>query len=107
LGYTGCGGTLDLEGMLFVNRCTWAHCVYEVARLLDQPACRYLTQGEIDAIEGRMSPMGAIIHRSPSRRGPTKYLIRWIKSTRGCTGIPLAAKIVHEKLRRWRTAGLV
>lgn len=33
LGYINRGGTLDVPGMLFANRCTWAHAVAAAARL--------------------------------------------------------------------------
>jgi hypothetical protein len=69
LGYVNSGGTLDLEGMLFVNRSTWAHCIYEAGRLLDLPFSHCLTREEVDALEGRVSPDGIIIHRSASQGG--------------------------------------
>jgi phosphoketolase len=69
LGYLNSGGTLDLEGMLFVNRSTWAHCVYEAARLLDLRLSHCLTREEVDALEGRVSPDGIIIHRSAAQAG--------------------------------------
>ncbi len=40
LGFTGQGGTLTTLGMLFVNRCTWAHILPEVAGLLSLPLDR-------------------------------------------------------------------
>ncbi|MCW5969169.1 MAG: hypothetical protein KIT57_11695 [Blastocatellales bacterium] len=61
LGYINQGGTLDTPGMHFVNRCSWAHCAAEAARLLDLPVQQVLDSTEIDAIEGRASPHGAVI----------------------------------------------
>jgi len=63
LGYVNHGATLDLEGMLFINRCTWAHCIYEIAHIMGQPIGRFLTSSEIDAVDGHTSPMGIVIHR--------------------------------------------
>lgn len=61
LGYINHGGTLSTPGMLFVNRCTWAHCVTEAARLLSVPRERVLSEEEIAALDGRLSPHGVII----------------------------------------------
>jgi phosphoketolase len=61
LGFLGAGGTLDVGGMMFVNRCTWAHIVREAARMLDVPAEQWLTGEEIAALDGRRSPHGVII----------------------------------------------
>jgi hypothetical protein len=47
--------------MLMVNRCAWAHCVLEGARLLDVPEGQLLTQAELAAISGKTSPHGSII----------------------------------------------
>jgi phosphoketolase len=56
LGFVSRGGTLDVGGMLFANRTTWAHAVaaaadaggLDVARLLDAP--------ELLAVQGRGDP---------------------------------------------------
>lgn len=56
LGYVSRGGTLDVAGMLFANRTTWAHAVsaaseaagLEVERLLDAP--------ELQAVRGTGDP---------------------------------------------------
>ena len=61
LGFIGHGGTLTVPGMLFVNRCTWAHILVEAARTLGLARERLLTSGEIAALEGRASPEGVII----------------------------------------------
>lgn len=61
LGYINHGGTLNTHGMLFVNRCTWAHCVAEAASLLSVPRERVLSENEIAALDGRLSPHGVII----------------------------------------------
>ncbi|WP_447980035.1 phosphoketolase family protein [Candidatus Nitrospira bockiana] len=61
LGYINQGGTLNTPGMLFVNRCTWAHCLMEVARLLEVPRQHVLAQEELEALDGKRSPHGVII----------------------------------------------
>lgn len=61
LGFVNRGGTLDVEGMLFVNRCTWAHIVAESARLLGLERREMLTDGEIAALEGAVSPEGTVV----------------------------------------------
>ena len=61
LGYTNHGGTLSTPGMLFVNRCSWAHCVRESARLLHLSDSDILSVEEREALDGRRSPHGVII----------------------------------------------
>jgi phosphoketolase len=61
LGYLNQGGTLNTPGMLYVNRCSWAHCLAEVARLLDLPRTHLLSAPEVQALDGAISPHGVII----------------------------------------------
>ena len=61
LGYINQGGTLNTPGMLFVNHCSWAHSVSEAARLLNVPREQVLSEQEIAALDGRLSPHGVII----------------------------------------------
>jgi phosphoketolase len=61
LGFTGRGGTLTVAGMLFVNRCTWAHLLEESARVLSLPRKELLTKEELAALDGKASPEGVII----------------------------------------------
>jgi phosphoketolase len=61
LGFAGQGGTLTTCGMLFVNRCTWAHILLEVAGLLSLPPDGLLDSHEQAALGGRLSPEGVII----------------------------------------------
>ncbi len=61
LGYIGRGGTLTVPGMLFVNRCTWAHILEQVARLLSMPREELLVTEELEALDGKASPEGMII----------------------------------------------
>ena len=61
LGYIAQGGTLNTSGLMFINRCTWAHCLEEAAKLLGISRDRFLTAVECDALDGRMSPQNLII----------------------------------------------
>jgi phosphoketolase len=61
LGYINHGGTLDTPGMLFVNRCTWAHIVTEAASLLGMSPRNLLDEREIEALDGKISPEGIIL----------------------------------------------
>lgn len=61
LGYINEGGTLNTPGMLFRNRCTWAHAVETVAGLLELPREQLLQDDELQALDARRSPHGAII----------------------------------------------
>lgn len=61
LGFVNQGGTLDKDGMLFINRCTWAHVVAEVAQVLDVPTDDWLSPEELDGLHGRRSPQGSLV----------------------------------------------
>lgn len=61
LGYINRGGTYDTPGLMFVNRCSWAHCVAEAARLSGVARERLLESREIAALDGQISPQGVII----------------------------------------------
>jgi hypothetical protein len=61
LGYISQGGTYDTEGLLFVNRSSWAHCVAEVARLLGLAQEHLLERAELQALAGEINPHGIII----------------------------------------------
>lgn len=56
LGYLNRGGTLDLAGMLFANRCTWAHTIFTALELLDQNPIDVLSKDELSAVLGEGSP---------------------------------------------------
>ncbi len=60
LGFLNRGGTLNVEGLLFVNECSWAHVLAETARLYDVPLNDLLAEHEMDALERRRSPAGII-----------------------------------------------
>lgn len=61
LGYSNEGGTLNTPGMLFINSCSWAHCVVEAARLLGLPEERFLSETELAALAGHLNPQGVIV----------------------------------------------
>jgi phosphoketolase len=56
LGYIGHGGTLDVFGMLFANRCTWGHVVGAAAQILKVPISELLDPCEATAIAGKTNP---------------------------------------------------
>lgn len=56
LGYLNRGGTLDVAGMLFANRCTWAHTVAAVATALDKNIGDLLAPTELAAVNGTGDP---------------------------------------------------
>jgi phosphoketolase len=74
LGFVNRGGTLDVPGLLFANRSTWAHVVDAAAGVLGQPRGSLLSGEELAAVDGRGDPatpppcpMGAT--RRPGRAG--------------------------------------
>lgn len=56
LGYRNRGGTLDVQGLLFANRCTWAHVVEAAAAVLKRPLDSLLIDAERAAIAGTGDP---------------------------------------------------
>lgn len=63
LGYRNRGGTLDTFGLLFANRCTWAHGVAAVADMLAEPASNWLDAQELAAVAGVGDP--EVLRRGP------------------------------------------
>jgi phosphoketolase len=61
LGFINHGGTLSVAGLLFVNRCSWAHVLAEAAQALDLPREDVLTAEELAALDGKASPEGVIV----------------------------------------------
>jgi serine/threonine protein kinase len=61
LGFVNLGGTLSIEGLLFLNRASWAHTLAAAARLLGLPRERLLDEPECAALDGRVSPHGVIV----------------------------------------------
>jgi phosphoketolase len=56
LGYLNRGGTLDCFGMLFANRCTWAHALQSLAGMLGRDVADWLTAEELAAVDGAGDP---------------------------------------------------
>jgi phosphoketolase len=56
LGYINQGGTLDSEGMLFANKCTWAHGALQLARRLRLNDDAWLSDAELAAVLGTGDP---------------------------------------------------
>ena len=56
LGYLNRGGTLNEAGMLFANRCTWAHALVAAARLCQRDPLDWLSADELASAEGRGDP---------------------------------------------------
>ena len=56
MGYRNRGGTLDVNGMLFANSCTWAHLVQAAAARLSRKREDFLTSEECAALDGRGEP---------------------------------------------------
>mgnify|MGYP001090903330 FL=1 len=56
LGFINRGGTLDVFGMLFANRSTWAHAVKAAADLVNAPTADFLQHEELAAVEERGDP---------------------------------------------------
>ncbi len=57
LGYINRGGTLDTFGMLFANRCTWAHAIKALAELREEALQTYFDTREIAALHGHDDPL--------------------------------------------------
>jgi phosphoketolase len=56
LGYRNRGGTLDVNGMLYANGCSWAHMVQATAVLLGRGREDFLKDAECAALDGRGDP---------------------------------------------------
>ncbi|GLR13068.1 hypothetical protein GCM10007907_18580 [Chitinimonas prasina] len=56
LGFLNQGGTLDTAGMLYANRCSWAHIVAKAGELLKLGLDALLTSEERDAVLGLGDP---------------------------------------------------
>lgn len=56
LGLINRGGTMDVPGLLFANRCTWAHVVEAAAGVLGLDRTRLLDASELAAIDGAGNP---------------------------------------------------
>jgi phosphoketolase len=56
LGYANRGGTLDADGMMFANRCTWAHALDRIAPALGVAPETLLNAAELAAVRGTGDP---------------------------------------------------
>jgi len=56
LGYLGHGGTFNVAGMLFANRCTWAHAVDAAATVADWNREALLDHAQRAALDGTGDP---------------------------------------------------
>jgi len=56
LGFINRGGTLNVPGMLFANRCTWAHAVAAAAKLIGQAPEKLLSAEELGAVRNKADP---------------------------------------------------
>ena len=56
LGFINRGGTLDVDGMLFANRSTWAHVVAAAADVSGRDRRDLLDTREVDAVAGHGDP---------------------------------------------------
>lgn len=55
-GYINRGGTFDVEGMLFANRCSWAHIVHKAATLLGEDSAAFISARVRAALQGSGNP---------------------------------------------------
>lgn len=62
LGYINAGGTLDTTGMLFANRCSWAHIVEQSAAVMGMTREQLLDTPELDALDGKAPAHGPIFN---------------------------------------------
>ncbi len=60
LGFINRGGTLDVGGLLFANRCTWAHAVAAAAEVLGRPIEDFLDREELAAVRGAGDPAAVL-----------------------------------------------
>ncbi|WP_346840092.1 xylulose 5-phosphate 3-epimerase [Microbulbifer sp. SAOS-129_SWC] len=55
-GYRNQGGTLDTEGMLFANGCSWLQLLQSLAALLEVELSEWLEANELAALAGKADP---------------------------------------------------
>ncbi|MFZ5560189.1 MAG: xylulose 5-phosphate 3-epimerase [Pseudomonadota bacterium] len=60
LGYLNHGGTLNVAGMLYANRCSWLHILAAVAELQGERPSHYLESDELAVLEGEGNPLPLI-----------------------------------------------
>ena len=60
VGFSGRGGTLDINGLLFLNGCSWAHIVQEAAKVGGLSRRDLLSDRELEVMEGKRAPAGTL-----------------------------------------------
>jgi phosphoketolase len=60
LGFINHGGTLNVHGMFFVNRCSWCHILLEVTQVLGLSRDELLLEAELAVMDGTVSPESVI-----------------------------------------------
>lgn len=60
LGFINQGGTLGVDDMVFVNKCSWAHILFTACQMIDIAPSTVLTPQELKALAGKVSPDGII-----------------------------------------------
>ncbi len=60
IGFINNGGTLGIDDMLYINKCSWAHILQNVANIIDIKSDDLLTKKEQLALRGKLSPDGVI-----------------------------------------------
>ncbi len=65
VGFINQGGTLAADGMLYVNKSSWAHLLQQAAQVLNKSENDLLSGEELDALYGKRTPDG-IIHPEKS-----------------------------------------
>jgi phosphoketolase len=61
LGFINQGGTLDVPGLLFLNKSSWAHVVEAAAAVTGRARGDFLSRDEMLALDNQISPAGVII----------------------------------------------
>jgi phosphoketolase len=59
-GFINEGGTLDADGLIWVNKLSWLHLLRESARMLSIPEDRILSEDERAALDGHRNPVGIV-----------------------------------------------
>ncbi len=59
-GFFNHGGTLDADGLLFINQTSWAHLLRDAAKNLHIDEGKLLSNEEREALDGKRSPDGVI-----------------------------------------------
>lgn len=66
LGFINQGGTLGVDDMLFVNKCSWAHILLHSCQMVGLDPSDILHNKELRALNGKISPDGVVTKRVES-----------------------------------------